>query len=495
VIGGEPISFDLRPLLRAGNWQRAPALCFAPQVFVGMSHQGSQHPVFDLSSHSEVVWDEKPQQLDGEMDDLLECKHTMFKAAIVSTSDAQKVLDEMPSVVLWDEDRSPELHMNSDLLQQLAQGGEDLIGEQNKPTTELFFIDEFCHVHNTSFISGHADDSINEVFTERPLERVIWDDGKASYEQIAAEVQSVSKDTAHKVFHEIATEIMWDEESGHDLNLQGLLQHLALGEETKVSTEPAIDDLLTPVNDQFSMLATGEKRILVAEPTKDDMFLNQQHPQSLQLGRDAVYEAFIEISFEEKVAAKPMKEDTVVQVLLDEMHCENVVWDETSTNLAVVSDVYSCAHAIELDTHDVLTNVSSLPLFLELDAFSAGNMFEGMLNKDIDKDISVGLFQLYQPSTKGAQLEGSSIPLSPINKWSDSGGDLDSVELHMTRAEICQVEASLTDEGNLKYDLGAAGSTHQLPAWSHGISSPGESETQLELYRMSDTQWDPGLCA
>ena len=50
------------------------------------------------------------------------------------------------------------------------------------------------------------------------------------------------------------------------------------------------------------------------------MFLNQQHPQSLQLGRDAVFEAFIEISFEEKVAAKPMKEDTVVQVLLDEMH-------------------------------------------------------------------------------------------------------------------------------------------------------------------------------
>jgi len=172
-----------------------------------------------------------------------------------------------------------------------------------------------------------------------------------------------------------------------------------------------------------------------------------------------------------------------------------VVWDETSTNLAVVSDVYSCAHAIELDTHDVLTNVSSLPLFLELDAFSTGNMFEGMLNKDIDKDISVGLYQLYQPSTKGAQLEGSSIPLSPINKWSDSGGDLDSVELHMTRTQICQVEAILTDEGNLKYDLAAAGSTHQLPAWSHGISSPGESETQLELYRMSDTQWDPGLCA
>jgi hypothetical protein len=156
-------------------------------------------------------------------------------------------------------------------------------------------------------------------------------------------------------------------------------------------------------------------------------------------------------------------------------------------------------------------------------------MFEGMLNKDIDKDISVGLYQLYQPSTKGARLEGSSIPLSPINKWSDSGGDLDSVELHMTRAQICQVEASLTNEGNLKYDLGAAGchllgcifnnsvvidirpeaidtykmvtkipclgSTHQLPAWSHGISSPGENEQQLELYRMSDTQWDPGLCA
>jgi hypothetical protein len=76
------------------------------------------------------------------MDDPLECKHTMFKDAIVSTSDAQKVLDEMPSVVLWDEDRPPELHMNSDLLQRLAQGGQDLIDEENKPTTKLFFIDE-----------------------------------------------------------------------------------------------------------------------------------------------------------------------------------------------------------------------------------------------------------------------------------------------------------------------------------------------------------------
>jgi hypothetical protein len=113
------------------------------------------------------------QQLDGEMDDPLECKHTMFKAAMVSTSDAQKVFDEMPSVVLWDEDRPPELHMKSDLLQQLVQGGEDLIDEEKKPTTQLFFIDEFCHVHNGSFISWLADDSINEVFTERPLEMVI----------------------------------------------------------------------------------------------------------------------------------------------------------------------------------------------------------------------------------------------------------------------------------------------------------------------------------
>lgn len=187
--------------------------------------------------------------------------------------------------------------------------------------------------------------------------------------------------------------------------------------------------------------------------------------------------------------------------------------DQVPNATLVVSNVYSCAHDIELDTHDVLTNISSLPLFLELDVFSAGNIFEGILNKEIDRDISVGLYQLYQ--TKGARLEGSSIPLSPINTWSDSSGDLDSVELHMTRAQICQVEASLTDEGNLKYDLGAAGchllgcifsnlvvmdisleaidtykmitkmtclgSTHRLPACSQRISSPGESEQQLEL--------------
>jgi len=104
-----------------------------------MSHQGSWYPVFDVLSHSRVIWDEELRQLDGEMY------------------------------------RPPELHMNSDRLQQLAQGGEDLIDEENKPTTELFFIDEFCHVHNASFISGLADGSINEVFTEMPLTDVLWD--------------------------------------------------------------------------------------------------------------------------------------------------------------------------------------------------------------------------------------------------------------------------------------------------------------------------------
>ena len=101
--------------------------------------------MFDLSSHSEVVWDEEPQQLDGEMDDPLECKHTMFKAAIVSTTDAQKVLDEMPSVVLWDEEKQ---HMfdHPGLLKQLAQGGNYFVGEEKKPTTEPPIYDVLTHV-------------------------------------------------------------------------------------------------------------------------------------------------------------------------------------------------------------------------------------------------------------------------------------------------------------------------------------------------------------
>lgn len=83
----------------------------------------------------------------------------------------------------------------------------------------------------------------------------------------------------------------------------------------------------------------------------------------------------------------------------------------------------------------------------------------------------------------------------------------------MTRAQICPVEASLIDEGNLKYDLGAAGchllgcifsdlvvigirpeaidtykmltkmpclgSTHQLQVCSHGISSLGKMSSNL----------------
>jgi hypothetical protein len=58
----------------------------------------------------------------------------------------------------------------------------------------------------------------------------------------------------------------------------------------------------------------------------------------------------------------------------------------------------------------------------------------------------------------------------------------------------------------VKYKLGAAGSTHQLLTWSHGIFSPEENKQQFELYMMPfelyimpDRQWDPGdtteLCA
>jgi len=60
----------------------------------------------------------------------------------------------------------------------------------------------------------------------------------------------------------------------------------------------------------------------------------KQHPQSLQLGRDVAYELFVEISLE-KVAAKAKHRDNVVQVLLDEMTCEHLVWDNMSTLLCM----------------------------------------------------------------------------------------------------------------------------------------------------------------
>lgn len=47
--------------------------------------------------------------------------------------------------------------------------------------------------------------------------------------------------------------------------------------------------------------------------------------------------------------------------------------------------------------------------------------------------------------------------LLPVNKWSDSFGDLESIELHMPRTQIGEVEASLTDEGYMAHELGTAG--------------------------------------
>jgi len=47
--------------------------------------------------------------------------------------------------------------------------------------------------------------------------------------------------------------------------------------------------------------------------------------QSLQLGRGVAYELFVEISLE-KVAAKAKHRDNVVQVLLDEMTCETMLY-------------------------------------------------------------------------------------------------------------------------------------------------------------------------
>lgn len=57
-------------------------------VFVGMSHQGIQHPIFNLP-HSEVVWDEELHQLHGGMDDTLDCKQAMFTTPIISNGDTE----------------------------------------------------------------------------------------------------------------------------------------------------------------------------------------------------------------------------------------------------------------------------------------------------------------------------------------------------------------------------------------------------------------------
>jgi hypothetical protein len=68
-----------------------------------------------------------------------------------------------------------------------------------------------------------------------------------------------------------------------------------------------------------------------------------------------------------------------------------------NATLAEVSDVHVCACTIELDTHKVHRN-ANIPLLVELDVFSAGNVLEGLLNQV----ILVGFEQPYQPSTIGA---------------------------------------------------------------------------------------------
>jgi hypothetical protein len=310
------------------------------------------------------------------MYDPLECNHTMFKDAIVSTSDAQKVLDEMPSVVLWDEDRPPEPHMNSDLLQQLAQGGEDLIDEENKPTTELFFIDEFCHVHDASFISGLADDSINEVFAERPLETVIWgeaidqvllDDGKASNEQIAAEVQLVSKDTEDKVFHEIATEIIWDEDLLQSPNTHdGLLQLVSrpgeylVAKEWKPSVELKINGKLAHVDGPSFILDLGMdvvhenfNEMHLADVIWDQELLHspESHGLLLQVADgDELVHVQQEAGFDEcLVADKRATIDLVINDLIPhDSDMDNVKHELAATNCQVSACEFSESETIAL---------------------------------------------------------------------------------------------------------------------------------------------------
>nr|CAB3445530.1 unnamed protein product [Digitaria exilis] len=63
---------------------------------------------------------------------------------------------------------------------------------------------------------------------------------------------------------------------------------------------------------------------------------------------------------------------------------------------------------------------------------------EGTLNENLDKDILVGLEQLYGSSANGTQQKSRNISPSPINEWSDSFGDF---------------ETNLTDDGHMEYEL------------------------------------------
>jgi hypothetical protein len=57
--------------------------------------------LFDEKSVPEVIWDEEPQQFDGEMGDVLECKQAMLMAPIIMPNgDAKSVLRKLSSQVV-----------------------------------------------------------------------------------------------------------------------------------------------------------------------------------------------------------------------------------------------------------------------------------------------------------------------------------------------------------------------------------------------------------
>jgi hypothetical protein len=57
--------------------------------------------LFDEKSVPEVIWDEEPQQFDGEMGDVLECKQAMLMAPIIMPNGHVKsVLSELSSQVV-----------------------------------------------------------------------------------------------------------------------------------------------------------------------------------------------------------------------------------------------------------------------------------------------------------------------------------------------------------------------------------------------------------
>ncbi|CAN6326552.1 unnamed protein product [Urochloa humidicola] len=396
--------------------------------------ESAKQTVFDEMASSDVVWDSELLNCPELHDNLLEylawsgeyladeeCKPmsamgTNFDLAVeLGINSEDEMFSEMsPEIMMQNEEVPSDMDAHTSLLHQLDQGRE-LVRDELLPSQEThadFFPVEdgvaLC-VETPANISSHT------------LQQLAWreDFGERG---MANQGKMLDAKTCKIV--------VGNEEMPSGLNAhEDLLQELAGGMES-INNEKAT--LMNEVLDEKRQKDTSWAEELPCNLDAYDGLL-----QHLALGSDYLIQ-------EQSKLNTVQLDPNLWCGLFQQLVSREEFLDDKMTD-----------HIIELDSNGALLQVGQSSFVLELNALSAESMFTHLLSEDIDKNISVGVEQVYHQSTREAGV-ACRVP-NKIQSWRGCFCMLSKGTRHVLQEELAR------------------------------------SEQQLKQHRLTRRQWDPGI--